>query len=61
VSDCLKQEFVTFWEIPKCVIHCDCQQNLLKLEGGVYEIPKLLLYSDYDERAWAFLKLYEAM
>jgi hypothetical protein len=57
VADCLKKQFVTFWEIPKCVMHCDCKSKLIKIEGGIMNIPKLLLYNEYDEKAWAFFKI----
>lgn len=58
ITDCLKHEFVSYWEIPKCVRHCECKQNILKIEGGDVNLPSLLLYNDYDQKSWALLSIY---
>ena len=32
VSDCLKPEFISFWEIPMCLKDCRCQEGLISIE-----------------------------
>lgn len=58
INDCIKHEFITFWEIPKCVMHCDCKKDIIKIKGGNLNLPKLMLYSDYDQNAWQFFKMH---
>ena len=32
ISDCLDKEFVSFWELPKCIKHCKCERGALTIE-----------------------------
>ena len=52
INDCLNRKYITFFEIPKCVMHCPCKQRILNLEGGRYNLQHLMEYNDYDLEAW---------
>lgn len=62
VDECVNQEWVEFYDVPKCLKYCDCQQGVLDIEDdeeveAEYNYPELIDYSEQDTQAWSFFKL----
>lgn len=58
VNDCLHHEYISFWEIPQCISQCRCENNMIQIEGGSLNLPKLMHYNEYDLKSWAYFKLH---
>lgn len=58
LDDCLdRPNFISFWEIPMCVKHCECSvDRLIKLDQGTMNIPHLMKEDGYDSKSWALFK-----
>ena len=56
INECTSQEYMDFWELPKCVMWCPCYQGPITLEDGRMNYPALLKTYKSEKYAWSLFK-----
>jgi len=49
IDDCMKKEFIDFYEVPECLRFCQCkEEKILKIDDGSLNYASLIAYNEYD-------------